>query len=782
MGDSKIRVFYGTGSANELERFKNSAILQVNDLRAPTVSELNQIFGVKEIYTGDDIKILTAQLQEHLRLQGQNLFSIPSILLNCLKQSSDSGTGRANTYKQVVFYLYKYFIELVRSKAAGNRLNQTGYEKVTVYIESKIMNKQLGATLIILAETLGAEVCIKVPKVDIQSNFFGYKSVQAIQLIESSKAETKAESRVTTKAETKAEWSIRKYKIDSVATEQSQSITDTTLSEYITDIKNKNSITTATILGVPAEDTGDFKAYIKLLVKLKQQSVVNQITIEEHGIQMPTTAEIQKIGRFSGKEHSAEEAILSLLGNTSTFEGYRLKRELVCKLIMNELYKSGYPSIEPTKLYNIAAPIIALYERYIAAKDMSQIVVYGEPNKHTTYFINIMNHLGIRILLIIPTRQTFDSPVGNVIKFDTVRNNLEYPSKEVNDVVPRKSSSTIAYQASQEMNELLYNGQTLGLYRDRQFIDCKSLLVKSTLDDIRIYWNQEVKFRQHFKVESQVVTVPNFFVKISGVGDTKEYYKLLEELNKDPEHTLIYDRIDFLHDAELGVDLDKAQVNYESDSYTFQGNAFIPDMIDVTPIKSIRVRNGAIYSSREAGKRLTNNIIKNGLLDIEQLLKSNACPFSHLEVVTQVYILKKIQETLNSKDIILAANELSDADYYDVVLSITLQIGKSILRLLQWFDFTKATPKLIVLNNNEREPTLLEAIYLLFLSYLGFDIAIIVPTMYRSIGAVLSSSIYQDIQIGEPKFDISSRQIAQAFNGKASGFLSKIMNTFGGLL
>lgn len=779
MGDSKIRVFYGTGSADELERFKNSATLQVNDLSAPTVSELNQIFGVKEIYTGDDIKILTAQLQEHLRLQSQNLFSIPSILLNCLKQSSDSGTGRVNTYKQVVFYLYKYFIDLVKSKATGNRLNQTANEKVRVYIESKIMNKQLGATLIILAETLNSEVCIKVPKVDIQNNFFGYKSVQAIQLIESRKAETKVEPRVMTKAETKAEWSIREYKIGSVVSEQSQ---NTTLSEYITDVKNKNSITTATILGVPAEDTGDFKAYIKLLVKLKQQSVVNQITIEEHGIQMPTTAEIQKIGRFSGKEHSAEEAILSLLGNTSTFEGYRLKRELVCKLIMNELHKSGYTSIEPTKLYNIAAPIIALYERYIVTKDISQIVVYGEPNKHITYFINIMNHLGIRILLIIPTRQAFDSPVGNVIKLDTVRENLEYPSKEVKDVAPRKSSSTIAYQASQEMNELLYNGQTLGLYRDRQFIDCKSLLVKSTLDDIRIYWNQEVKFRQHFKVENQVVTVPNFFVKISGVGDTKEYYKLLEELNKDPEHTLIYDRIDFLHDAELGIDLDKAQVNYESDSYTFQGNAFIPDMIDVTPIKSIRVRNGAIYSSREAGKRLTNNIIKNGLLDIEQLLKSNACPFSHLEVVTQVYILKKIQETLNSKDIILVANGLSDADYYDVVLSITLQIGKSILRLLQWFDFTKATPKLIVLSNNEREPTLLEAIYLLFLSYLGFDIAIIVPTMYRSIGAVLNSSIYQDIQIGEPKFDISSRQIAQAFNGKASGFLSKIMNTFGGLL
>lgn len=779
MGDSKIRVFYGTGSANELERFRNSATLQVNDLRAPTVSELNQIFGGKEIYTGDDIKILTAQLQEHLRLQSQNLFSIPSILLNCLKQSSDSGTGRVNTYKQVVFYLYKYFIDLVKSKATGNRLNQTANEKVRVYIESKIMNKQLGATLIILAETLNSEVCIKVPKVDIQNNFFGYKSVQAIQLIESRKAETKVEPRVMTKAETKAEWSIREYKIGSVVSEQSQ---NTTLSEYITDIKNKNSITTATILGVPAEDTEDFKEYVKLLVKLKQQSVVSQITIEEHGIQMPTTAEIQKIGRFSGKEHSAEEAILSLLGNTSTFEGYRLKRELVCKLIMNELHKSGYTSIEPTKLYNIAAPIIALYERYIATKDISQIVVYGEPNKHATYFINIMNHLGIRILLIIPTRQAFDSPVGNVIKFDTVRDNLEYPSKEVKDVVPRKSSSTIAYQASQEMNELLYNGQTLGLYRDRQFIDCKSLLVKSTLDDIRIYWNQEVKFRQHFKVESQVVTVPNFFVKISGVGDTKEYYKLLEELNKDPEHTLIYDRIDFLHDAELGIDLDKAQVNYESDSYTFQGNAFIPDMVDVTPIKSIRVRNGAIYSSREAGKRLTNNIIKNSLLDIEQLLKSNACPFSHLEVVTQVYILKKIQETLDSKDIILVANGLSDADYYDVVLSITLQIGKSILRLLQWFDFTKATPKLIVLNNNEREPTLLEAIYLLFLSYLGFDIAIVVPTMYRSIGAVLSSSIYQDIQIGEPKFDISSKQIAQAFNGKASGFLSKIMNTFGGLL
>lgn len=782
MGDSKIRVFYGTGSANALEQFKNSAKLQVNDLRAPTVSELNQIFGGKEIYTGDDIKILTAQLQEHLRLQGQNLFSIPSILLNCLKQSSDSGTGRVNTYKQVVFYLYKYFIDLVKSKATGNRLNRTANEKIKVYIESRVVNKQLGATLIILAETLNSEVCIKVPKVDIQNNFFGYKSVQAIQLLESSKAETKVESRVTTKAETKVEWSIREYKINSMTTGQSQNIADKTLSEYITEIRNKNSITTATILGVPAEGTEDFKAYIKLLVKLKQQSVVDQITIEEHGIQMPTTAEIQKIGKFSGKEHSAEEAILGLLNNTSTFEGYRLKRELVCKLIMNELHKSGYASIEPAKLYNIAAPIVALYERYIAAKDISQITVYGEPNKHITYFINIMNCLGIRILLIIPTRQDFDSPVGSVIKLDTVRNNLEYPSKEIKDTVSRESSSTIAYQASQEMNELLYNGQTLGLYRDRQFIDCKSLLMRSTLDDIRIYWNQEVKFRQHFKIEDQVVTVPNFFVKISGVGDTKEYYKLLGELNKDPEHTLIYNRIDFLRDAELGIDLDKVQVNYENSPCNSQVNGFIPNMVDVTPVKSIRVKNGAIYSSDGTGKRLTNNIIKNGLLDIEQLLKSNACPFSHLEVVTQVYILKKIQETLNSKDIILAANGLSDADYYDVVLSITLQIGKLVLRLLQWFDFTKATPKLIVMSGNEREPTLLEAIYLLFLSYLGFDIAIIVPTMYRSIGAVLSSSIYQDIQIGEPKFGIPSRQITQAFYGKSLGFIGKIMNTFGGLL
>jgi hypothetical protein len=93
-------------------------------------------------------------------------------------------------------------------------------------------------------------------------------------------------------------------------------------------------------------------------------------------------------------------------------------------------------------------------------------------------------------------------------------------------------------------------------------------------------------------------------------------------------------------------------------------------------------------------------------------------------------------------------------DIEKIILYIILNLDKKTLQLIQQFDFTREIPKVIVISVNESMATLEDAIYLLFLNLIGFDIAVFTPTGYRNIDKYISRNAFEEYEIGEYLFQM----------------------------
>ena len=133
-----------------------------------------------------------------------------------------------------------------------------------------------------------------------------------------------------------------------------------------------------------------------------------------------------------------------------------------------------------------------------------------------------------------------------------------------------------------------------------------------------------------------------------------------------------------------------------------------------------------LFSARAANpcQTLAVKSIRNGKLDRAAIKGSRQYPFGLLREDMQEHILDKVQGMLDQRAI--KGTFVNGTEY--AVLAAVLHMGKEILRLIQGFDFTKKNPKIVVINTRDQQASLEDAILLTFLSRLGFDVVLFVPT------------------------------------------------------
>ena len=109
------------------------------------------------------------------------------------------------------------------------------------------------------------------------------------------------------------------------------------------------------------------------------------------------------------------------------------------------------------------------------------------------------------------------------------------------------------------------------------------------------------------------------------------------------------------------------------------------------------------------------------------------------------------------------------------------------MRALQWFSYYGQSPKVILVIENEEQMVIEALILLTFLSLIGFDILLFVPTCYNTIEThILSDFIYDKHTIGESIINVpvdaitkltatlANKNVQQ--NNKSKGFLGKLFN------
>lgn len=363
-------------------------------------------------------------------------------------------------------------------------------------------------------------------------------------------------------------------------------------------------------------------------------------------------------------------------------------------------------------------------------KRKASYVVILSPEINASYelFIRLLVKLNISTIIVCTNRKNCTLDIDFIEELDLGEDNSNWVYEDrFIDI-----RNTIAFEAKQEIDDKLFNGNIPGLYREGQFrgVNIHSIPLKSTYDEVRIYWKEEVQYRPYFKATRYDVDLPVLFTKLSGFNGSIDSYR--EELSKFlTENTIIY------------------------------------------------INSAESKDSKLICKAAICQMIKNHKIDIDTIIKHQCYSYGFLNTDCQYFILNKIQELIECGIII----NVEDRIYFEnTVLQVLLNIETRVLNLIQWFIAlpTGVSPKILFIHQN-METKLEDSILIAFLSLVGFDIILAVPTMYNSIDNYISKEFIQEHILGKPLFntDIQSfEDLNKVKNVKFGSLVESLIDTF----
>lgn len=459
------------------------------------------------------------------------------------------------------------------------------------------------------------------------------------------------------------------------------------------------------INGVEDKITYENKLF-QLQQKIRKSN--RKLVIVNENIPKPTPNEINEIKR--GNYSKIEQLILDLSKNINRYskniELQRIIHKAFVDIILLEAKKNGN---NINKLKNKAVYLLCCLNRYVPKlfsnwkiSDIECFIYMGGcKDENEALFMKFLSRLPVDILILCPNlneKCCLKDELLYEVSYEESLSIKHYPEEKFQAKV-----GTVAYHAERELDELLYNNS--GLYRNQQYSKANIIILKTIYEEIRILWNQEIKYRPNFSTVDNIVNIPVIFSKISGVkdGTINQYWNYINELITD-------------------------------NTFLIQESPYIKST-DLNPMKPYSV-----------------DFIKNGKIQRNKIKKHKKYQYGILREEMQDFILDKLQLLLDQK-LIKGIGE--NGTEYTVIAQV-LNLPKEIIRMIQKFDFTKKNPKLIYINTNETIISIEDSILIVFLNLIGFDILFFIPTGYQCIEKYFKVKLFEEHQIGEYEYDINT--------------------------
>lgn len=334
-------------------------------------------------------------------------------------------------------------------------------------------------------------------------------------------------------------------------------------------------------------------------------------------------------------------------------------------------------------------------------KKSVKIMVFGEINKNDIYLYSLLTDIGVDLLIVSPNKEKsvrIDSINSNRLEFDMSATTYEFPQKRL-----VKRMDTVARQASQQIQDAIYNGETR-VFKPFQLErhTVVSLPPRTTFEEIRILWKEEARFRPGFEVLNETVIVPNLFCKINGVMDSDdEYYKWLSTL-KNIGNPLLYSE----------------QISDE------------------------------VAKDREFYKLAF--LLEDGKINEKTMREHPGYTYDYLKLATQKMMIAKLQE-------LIAFEHFStplDVDDKMMAIKIFQTLPQDILSAIEKFDFPLSIPKIIITNHKREGFTKEDILRIVYLSIIGFDIVILTGNKYRNIERYIDESHFDKHELSSSSNDI----------------------------
>lgn len=471
----------------------------------------------------------------------------------------------------------------------------------------------------------------------------------------------------------------------------------------------------------------DRLTYVNDLFKLQQElkNSKRMLVIVNGEIPRPTPEEIAGIKRDNYTK--LDQLILNLSVNiqyTANIELQRIMHKAFVDIILAESKKDNE---NLHKLTNKAVYLICWMKRYMpelfANWKVPQIGCFiymgGCKDSNEALFLSFLAKLPIDVLILCPNLNV------KCCLEDKFLYEENYPESLSVDKYPEDSShvrmGTMAYHAERDLDSIMY--QDSGMYRNRQYGKANSISLQTMYEEIKILWDQELKYRPGFSTVDSVVNIPVIFSKISGVKDglVIKYWESVRELIT-PE-TFVIKKAPFINPT------------------------------DENPMKEH-----------------VAEFYKNGRLQIEKIKNHPKYTYGILRDDIQDLIFEKLRNLIEQK--LIKNTGVNGTEY--VIIAQVLNLPKEIIRLIQNFDFTKKNPKLVYINTGETVISLEDSILTAFLNLIGFDIVFFVPTGYQSIERHFNGNIIEEHQIGEYKYDMQVPNLSVPSQGRRMTWREKL--------
>ena len=425
----------------------------------------------------------------------------------------------------------------------------------------------------------------------------------------------------------------------------------------------------------------------------------------------PSMEEIAAVNR---KNYQGKEQMLSgLSGNLAYPSNITLQQLMVKSFLDIMLEESKKDGININKLTNKGVYLVCWMKRYrqeLFAGWKSPVTscfihMGGCKDNNEALFLKMLARLPVDVLVLNPGIDTGCCLSDNLlyeINYTDTMDVTQFPQE--NSVV---KIGTASYHAERELDTIMY--QDSGMYRNQQYQKADSITLQTMYEEIKILWNQELKYRPNFSITGGKVNIPVIFAKVSGVKDglADKYWSSIKEL----------------------IDEDTFLVK------------------DVPLIKPEAPNPMKAYSAM---------FYKNGRLQRAKIKEHKEYPYGVLRDEVQEHILDKLQMLINQK---IIKGTFENGTEYTIIATI-LNLPKEITRLIQKFDFTKKNPKFIYINTGEKAISLEDSILAAFLNLVGFDVVFFVPTGYQTVEKYYNNKLIEEHQAGSYMYELSVPGIA----------------------
>lgn len=439
-------------------------------------------------------------------------------------------------------------------------------------------------------------------------------------------------------------------------------------------------------------------------LQLELKTCKRRVVIVNEKIAPPSLDEIGSIRRQNYRD--VNQLIMDLSSNIKYTASQELQR-IVHKAFVDIMLEENKKGENLNRMTNKAVYLLCWLKRYqqdlFGSWKMPEVACFfymgGCQNENEAMFCRFLSRLPVDVIIFNPNLNQKCCLTDNTLYEVNYTESLQvnkFPEENTGLRV-----GTAAYHAERDLDSLIY--QDSGIYRNQQYGKATAVTLQTMYEEIPLLWDQELKYRPNFSTADSVVNMPVILAKVCGVKDgaLTPYWSSIKQL-------------------------------------ITQDTVVIKNIPDISPTAPNPI------------KVFATEFYRNGRLQKAKIKGHKAYQYGFLREAMQDHLLEKLQLLIEQK--IIKGTFENGTEY--TIISTALNLDKTIVRMIQKFDFTKKNPKLIYIITGETVLSLEDTIQAAFLNLVGFDILFFVPTGYQCIEQHLNRNLIEEHQIGEYVYDL----------------------------